>query len=222
MKTTIMLFISFLFATSFISCEQTTEDRIKHEFKIYVKENFGEPRDLKEVTSIKLTDTISYKELDLILGNAQNVLNGIKILQDKFININKKKLAHTYQKASREERSDMNKKLHDLMDISDTYESEYLAMAVEIDSMKIDKDRIISFHYEIKARIKKGDEKKVEIYHAYMNNNGDIKIRDYELKMDEMPKEYQEIFKKLEDFLPIAEKMQKSYIDFFNTVKKYE
>lgn len=222
MKTTAMLLISFLFVTSLISCEQTIEDRIKHEFKIYVKENFGEPRDLKEITSIKLIDTISYKELHGILGNAKNVINGVMVMQDKFINANNNTLANIYQKASHKGRLDMNKKLHDLMDISNIYESEYLAMAVNIDSMEIDKDRIISFHYEIKARIKNGDERKVEIYHAYMNNYDDIKIKDHKLRMDEMPKEYQDIYKILEDFRPIAEKMQESYIDFFNTMKKYE
>lgn len=43
-------------------------------------------------------------------------------------------------------------------------------------------------HYEIKARVTKGDIKSLDIYHAYIDNNGKIDIKDHIKKMSELPK----------------------------------
>ena len=65
MKTTLMSLTIISLFFSFICCnkQETIEDKIKKEFKIYVNENFGDPNDLKEVVSIDLKDTVSYRPI---------------------------------------------------------------------------------------------------------------------------------------------------------------
>ena len=65
MKTTLMSLTIISLFFSFICCNklETIEDKIKKEFKIYVNENFGDPNDLKEVVSIDLKDTVSYRPI---------------------------------------------------------------------------------------------------------------------------------------------------------------
>ena len=45
------------------SCEKTESDIVKEEFEKYVYENFDDPRDLKEIVSIEITDTITKEDI---------------------------------------------------------------------------------------------------------------------------------------------------------------
>ena len=223
MKTITTTFISLILAISLISCEQTTDDRIRKEFKTYVKENFGNPGEFKGITSVKLADTISYKQLDDILEKARIVDLGIEIISAEFTSSYESgRFLKIYKKASYDEQRDMMRKLKESTRVTKENESEYAELIGEIDSMKINRDSVISVHYEIKARIKKDGEYSVKVYHAYIDNQGNISVKDDELSIDEMPKDYKDNFEILDRFLVVAKKIHDSNMDFINAMKLYE
>jgi len=60
------LFILAIVFTLF-SCQQSNESLIKKEFKNYVKNNFDNPKSLKEIVSIEASDTVSVENFKMLL-----------------------------------------------------------------------------------------------------------------------------------------------------------
>jgi len=62
-------FILFLIAGTFLfsSCKQSNEKLIKTEFKKYIQNNFDDPKSVKEIVSIEITDTISVEKIRFIM-----------------------------------------------------------------------------------------------------------------------------------------------------------
>lgn len=57
------ILLILVISLSIVSCKQSNEVLIKKEFKTYVKENFDDPKDFKEVVSVELIDTVYTSEI---------------------------------------------------------------------------------------------------------------------------------------------------------------
>lgn len=75
-----------------------------------------------------------------------------------------------------------------LIDFYEDKQLEYISVGKELDKILEYNDSTMYIHYEIKARVTKGDIKSLDIYHAYIDNNGKIDIKDHIKKMSELPK----------------------------------
>lgn len=107
MKTTLMSLTIISLFFSFICCnkQETIEDKIKKEFKIYVNENFGDPNDLKEVVSIDLKDTVSYRPIYEIVSMTKGLYEKGKEQDDSiFYYIEGKGFAKVVNKMTRAEK----------------------------------------------------------------------------------------------------------------------
>ena len=118
MKTTLMSLTIISLFFSFICCnkQETIEDKIKKEFKIYVNENFGDPNDLKEVVSIDLKDTVSYRPIYEIVSMTKGLYEKGKEQDDSiFYYIEGKGFAKVVNKMTRAEK-EKNWHLHEGID----------------------------------------------------------------------------------------------------------
>ena len=73
-----IFFVLFIVMT-FFGCQKSNEDKIEKSFKDYVRVNFDNPDDLKEIVSIEFKDTLSQKE---IINEAKNLILENKKIQD--------------------------------------------------------------------------------------------------------------------------------------------
>lgn len=73
----------------------------------------------------------------------------------------------------------------------------------------------------IKARVTKGDIKSLDIYHAYIDNNGKIDIKDHIKKMSELPKKWSDIDNDLTRFNAIMKEKLDYQLPFFKLFNTY-
>lgn len=213
------LLIIILISLSFTSCDKTIEDRIKKEFKTYVNKNFGEPSDFKEVASIELIDTIGFQKLKYLSIESLKIDADLEQIKDEnleWITNNSSKFKFKYSKEVR----DLRKALEDYLDYLQygflRYASSHKALKEQIDQ----NDSSMFIHYEIKARVKVGEDKRVNTYHAYINNNGKIDIKDNTLTTDEMPESWKELTNAIDSFLVEAEIRKRKLIELRKYILK--
>lgn len=169
----------------FTSCKAESHKEIRDAFRQYVIENFGNPKDMKEITSVELTDTTSFDEFkniaiqtlaaDSIVDKRQN--NVMKWLNSDGIN-RMGKLKYSYR----------DEFLNLIGKISDNVYSYYKSQALL--ASKIEDNKNVSeyfIHYVLKARIEVNGIKEVREYHAYVDKNGKIDIKDRTMKKSELP-----------------------------------
>lgn len=175
--------------TIFASCKEESHKEIRNAFKQYVAENFGNPKDVKEITNVELKDTTSFETFkdmaiqalyaDSIVNKRQNSLmdwlgaDGNKML-GKFLS----KLEHKYQ--------------DDLISIIEKMYSTVYSYYINQSSLKkkLEENKNVSeyfIHYVLKVRIEVKGNKEVREYHAYVDKNGKIEIKDREMKKSELP-----------------------------------
>lgn len=198
MKITPMPLISLLFLFLFFSCENGIEKKIEKEFKTYVNENFGEPSDLKEIVSIELKDTVSYADISNIVKKARNISD---IIEGQIDTIHSWSADGTLRQilTNNSEDYSLKKALKDYADMMEnTYLFDFKYKIRQLREFDINDKRIIYFHYIIKTRIK--EEQEAKIYHAYIDSNGKIKIKNKAMLTGEAPEDYLTKFKFLEDF----------------------
>ena len=211
MKTTLMSLTIISLFFSFICCnkQETIEDKIKKEFKIYVNENFGDPNDLKEVVSIDLKDTVSYRPIYEIVSMTKGLYEKGKEQDDSiFYYIEGKGFAKVVNKMTRAEKEKIGTYMKALIDFYEDKQLEY-------------NDSTMYIHYEIKARVTKGDIKSLDIYHAYIDNNGKIDIKDHIKKMSELPKKWSDIDNDLTRFNAIMKEKLDYQLPFFKLFNTY-
>lgn len=82
------ILLILIISLSIVSCKQSNEDLIKKEFKTYVKENFNNPKDFKEIVSIELIDSNStlktYRGVKTMYDMSQDLKKEEIILQKTF------------------------------------------------------------------------------------------------------------------------------------------
>lgn len=219
MRTTAMLFISFFFVISFVSCDKTIEDRIRNEFKIYVNENFGSPSDLKEIVSISLKDSIGFqqmKRLGLEALKLDSILNDMNSKNFEWINNSSKNMSH----AANENIGELRSAIEDNIEYLHFGLPKYYSAKNNLEKQLEQNDSTRYVHYKIKARVKIGENKKINTYHAYIDNNGKIKITDNELKISEMPDSWKEITSDIDAFIAEAEKRKEILFNMKKAIVK--
>ena len=224
MKTTLMSLTIISLFFSFICCnkQETIEDKIKKEFKIYVNENFGDPNDLKEVVSIDLKDTVSYRPIYEIVSMTKGLYEKGKEQDDSiFYYIEGKGFAKVVNKMTRAEKEKIGTYMKALIDFYEDKQLEYISVGKELDKILAYNDSTMYIHYEIKARVTKGDIKSLDIYHAYIDNNGKIDIKDHIKKMSELPKKWSDIDNDLTRFNAIMKEKLDYQLPFFKLFNTY-
>ena len=205
MKNKILL-IAFLF--SIISCspeQPTTQDLIEKEFMTYVDHNFDNPKDLKELVSINVEDTISYQLL-------KDVAKGYIEMMENTDSLSNARLDDFSEKA---------KNMHQL-DLNSFEKEKYFTMILECYSyvggeslncvksknilkQMIEKtdsciDNLSYVIYEIKVRELVNDKVKLQKYYASVKNNGYIEIYGEPITIADMPDQFRDLADALDDF----------------------
>ena len=108
-----------------------------------------------------------------------------------------------------------------LIDFYEDKQLEYISVGKELDKILEYNDSTMYIHYEIKARVTKGDIKSLDIYHAYIDNNGKIDIKDHIKKMSELPKKWSDIDNDLTRFNAIMKEKLDYQLPFFKLFNTY-
>lgn len=202
----IVLFIAFLFSVISCSPEQpTTKDLIEKEFMIYVNQNFDNPKDLKEIVSINIKDTISYQLFKDLAQKSIDLMESTDSLTDARLldisNIAKKSKQLDLNSFEKEKYSTM------LLEYYDYIENKSLNCLKSKNILKhmIEKtdsciDNFSYINYEIKVRKLVNNKIKLQKYYASVENNGCIKIYDEPITIADMPNQFKELVNALDDF----------------------
>lgn len=190
----------------FASCKEESHKEIRNAFRQYVTENFGNPKDMKEITNVELKDTTSLGD---IVNTAKELLNVDSIAnqyEDKFFkwaitdennrSATLKILSSKYKDEYWTEIKAIGRKL-------DTYDRYNIAKTTFKEKLR-EAEGIIDYyiHYVIKARIEVNGIKEVREYHAYVDKNGKIQVKDREMKTTDLPKYWTELGDAIEAFSP--------------------
>lgn len=195
--------ITFLALTLiiFASCKQESHKEIRNAFRQYVDENFGNPKDMKEITSVELKDTANLND---IIDTAKRILELDSIaenLENKFMNwvMNKKndKFTNKVLSEHRNEYLDEMKEIHYKLVNIHKYYMVRNTLKSKLDETKDIVDYYI--HYLIKARIEVNGTKEIREYHVYVDKNGKIQIKDREMKKKEVPEYWTELGDAIKD-----------------------
>ena len=222
MKRLLYLFGLLLFCMHFlISCTKpSNEEIIRKEFKDYIKLNFDNPDDLKEIVEIIPYDTLSYTSVRELISEAISLSDLVEegydlnseawhSFTDEFIKKcerygacnmsihNRSKL--TYLLTTRSERI-----LPELYQINAIRQSKQELQA-KLDSMTYQPAIYI---YKINYRLHIGDSTKLKSHYSYIDSlNGVISINpDYDQK-NAVCKEYSNLFSDLDNFISITRQL---------------
>lgn len=187
------------------SCEKTESDIVKEEFEKYVYENFDDPRDLKEIVSIEITDTItkediyellySFNELDSVTFALDSVLTlyCTEVLTQQIKNNLSEMSNLSYYQAFKARELLGKVAISSLSKISFDKTS-YNKSVHEIDSIAKSLADFEYIQYNIKTRIENESEKTVlKNYHALVKQNR-IDIYDKEPAIMDYSPEIKELF----------------------------
>jgi hypothetical protein len=159
-----------------VACSQSKEDIIKGEFKKYVSENFDNPKDLKEILEIKAIDTISYGGLKngaiLMYGVAEQIDSLVELEHTQCNSIvnkirGQKPIRGDYERSIMQEWLGGTFELNnDMITWIDLYFDETKYLKNTIDSLLEQTKGLSLLEYEIKTRVKDGDNLKIKTYYA--------------------------------------------------------
>lgn len=187
------------------SCEKTESDIVKEEFEKYVYENFDDPRDLKEIVSIEITDTITKEDIYELLYSF-NELDSSTFALDSVV-------THYYtegitQQIKNNYSAMSNLPYYQILKATELYckvgislrskisfdETSYKKSVHEIDSIAKSLADFEYIQYNIKTRIENESEKTVlKNYHALVKQNR-IDIYDKEPAIMDYSPEIKELF----------------------------
>lgn len=174
MKTKLLLMTLAVF-TVFASCKKDEYAEIKEAFQKYVDENFGEPDDFKEITSIGPIGTLDFtplkKKIDELLDTDSTSLQ----LQEKILSWNLGVDPNVMLKITTKYPYEFKNKMERLSNKM-LVEYHYQTRNKIKDIMKNIESTDFGIHYLIKARIVSGKTKKIENYYANKDSKGDIII----------------------------------------------
>lgn len=156
----------YLMLALLITSCKSTEDMIQNEFEDYVQANFDDPKDVKEIVSIKRD---FYVNSDSIIAKLEDGLLVGKSFDDKIDSIIKNKKQVDSSRWKTPEFNDFFMSNLTLAMNADGYKSEI----EEFISRAQDKEKVDLDIYIIKYRIKIGDSLKLKEIYAVVDNNKD-------------------------------------------------
>lgn len=215
MKKVVLAFIlSFLF---FVGCKPKYQRLISREFKQYVKTNFDNPNDLKEIVSISnYPDTINTFHTDInIFDTIQNKYNiaidmpgmlGYNGSYDNKMSILSKKIVQT--KISRE-----------WLDIK----KQGLNIAGNILSDLLHNRYDIYYSYDIKARVKDSLGRiRLRTFYALQQDSVDLfEIKNHAIQPQDMPESHESLLEytiKLYNISKLCDSLKSEYIQLYKEV----
>lgn len=211
------LFVNCLFFLFFISCNTSVEGRIEDEFMKYAYENFDDPAEIEEITSISLSDSsnvkLVFETIEKLANDSTDFwgllspdeiydkLNSLSTSQKLRIKSDVEKYVETSMKVLRFELEDYPKK----KELADSIKS-YISNIKSSDYDLLDT-------YEIKVRLNKKGTKKMELFYAIVNTKtGEIKIQDHELMVEEIPV-LNNIHELVDEYIRLQSEYQDLYIE---------
>lgn len=213
--------LSIILLTALLcGCENTTEQRVEKQFRMYVKENFDEPGNLDEVISITKKDSVDFTFVQesciMLLNVGKQALETDSITREK--NSDSSLLESMKRKLNNQNKSI----LEEWINASEKHLFYMQYGGVSYGKAKKDAQDIVNMtnpiklvHYEIKARVKIGDGKNLNIYHGYLDKDGNIKILDHEMVRGELPES-------LKNAMDILDNLTKETEILINEVKSYK
>ena len=217
-----VLLIAFLFSIISCSSEQPTiQNLVEKDFMNYVQDNFDNPKDLKEIVSINIEDTVSYESLKGIAKDCIKMIEATdsidKELQDDYSE--KMKFMSRIDMSSFEKEKYTKMRLECLRYV----EEEYLECSKSENILKsiVEKkdgccDSLYYVFYEIKVRTLVNNKLKLQKYYASVQNNNIIKIYSEPITMKDLPSGFQYITDAIEDSRAIYKKR----VEFWEKVQK--
>ena len=199
-----LLFTSLAILALFVNCKNSEYPEIEKAFAKYVDENFGDPDDLEEITSIQFKDTVSLQrmrdELDEGIKKMEQIF---KKDHDQFFWWTSESYKYSWKDILWEvfyEQCEKTNPKHSIL-----IESASNARNVSRISSSVNE---AYSHFIIKVRVKHDEKKTIEEYNAFKSENGEITI----------VKEYYSFNFKSE----YREKLREAIDDFYSKLYDYE
>lgn len=203
----------------FASCKEASHRDIRKEFKKYVNENFGNPKDMKEITLIELKDTVNISELrtpiiealtadSTLIARQDSILHWMMTNQEQI-----KKVALWFG----------NELLDEVKNICDYKKRKAHVEVRENIKCKIEESYNSPnyyIHYLIKARIFDGERNSVKNFHAYKDSKGKLYIKDREMEISEVDDTWTELMDEMQKLMKISGKELESVRKINDMVKK--
>lgn len=209
--------ISVIITLTLFSCTQTKEDIIKDEFKKYVKSNFDDPQDLKEIVSIEQIDTITYEHLRDGLYSLHKIVSLVdtlkKIGDGQNDEIIKKIKARNYASYNHSRVQNWIKQSLDLninmYSWINTYYDQQCILRDSLNNMLEKMNDLNIFQYRIKARINDNGNLKLHEYYA-LEDSTNIRIFNKRPTFDDYSEEtavFYKVAREYEDIINMRQEM---------------
>lgn len=203
----------------FASCKEESYKEIRKAFRQYVTENFGNPKDMKEITLIELKDTVNISELRTPIIEALEADSTLIVKQDSILHwmMNNdeqfKKVVFWFENEFLDEMGQMcdyekrKKHLRVRENIKNKIEESYNAPNYYI-------------HYLIKARISDGERNNVKEFHAYKDSKGKLYIKDREMEISEVDGTWTDLMNEMQKLMQISNKEIESVKNVQRMIKR--
>lgn len=203
----------------FTSCKEESHKEIQKAFQQYVAENFGNPKDMKEITLIELKDTVNISELRVPIIEILEADSTLIQKRDSLINwmINNKEKSEKVVFWFRNELVD------EMKNLCDSKKREQHTEVRESIKEKIKKSYNAPhyyIHYLIKARISDGEKNSVKEFHAYKDSKGKWYVKDREMDISEVDGTWSELINEMQKLMKIGKKELESVKKVRHMIKR--
>lgn len=216
----VVFYLNFSLLLFFYGCNTSIEDKIKDKFMDYANENFDNPSDIEEITSVTKTDSSDIKSLFADIEKIVNDSNDFELNSEKILE-KVKSLSPSERYASERYVKEYLEKSLDFINFKLVNDDQfkYLSDSIRNYISKIKpSDYDFLYNYEIKVRTNKMGVKKMSKFYAIVNKKTEkITIQDHELKNEEVPL-LKDIYKIMYQYI----ELRHVYMDMYVDLKKSE
>lgn len=204
----------------FASCQEESHKEIRKAFRQYVNENFGNPKDMKEITLIEFKDTVDISQLRTPIIEALDADSTLIVKQDSILDwmLNNteqvKKVALWFK----------NDFIDEMTNIISNYEKRDTHTEVRENIKRKIKESYDApdyyIHYLIKARMSDGEKNIVKEFHVYKDSKGKLYTKDREMEISEVDETWTELMNEMKKLIRISNKEIESVKKIQDMIKR--
>lgn len=218
----VVFYLNFSLLLFFYGCNTSIEDKIKDKFMDYANENFDNPNDIEEITSVIKTDSSDVKSLFADMEKIVNDSTDFELYPEKILE-KLESLPPSQRYALKEYVQEYVDQSLDFMNFKLVNDNQlkYLSDSIRsyISKIKLS-DYDCVYNYEIKVRTNKMGVKKISKFYAIVNKKTKkITIQDHKLKDEEVPI-LKDIYKIMDKYIELRKEYMYMYINLRNLENK--
>lgn len=205
MKTKNLFLTLILVGIFFTGCQKENYKEVREAFEQYVYENFGNPKNMKEITFIELKDTIKMGELRTSIIETLKYDSMLISKEDSLLHWFTNDMVRVTKVAMRFKDDFLDEMLL-LYKYEDDYNHEGIRKSLKDKIKESYNDPEYYIHYLLKARISNGENNSVKEFHVYKDSQGKIHVKNKELQINEVSGIWNELLKEASKLLEVSSK----------------